>query len=212
MAIIIDISSAAMDGAADFLLPPSERKAPGSYKKPDSIAAWQQEDYDDELARAGLDWDLACITGIGIHNTEKPEAQIWLCKTDVDERTNLERLGVVLDYVGSPPTVITYGGFNFDLPLLMRRARYLGVRFPKLNTDRYKSPNRDLLLELSDRNPQRARKLTFYVQRLGMKLVKPLSGEEESQVPVSGRWDELALSIAHDVEATYRLAVWAGFI
>jgi hypothetical protein len=43
-------------------------------------------------------------------------------------------------------------------------------------------------------------------------MPKPLSGAEEAQVPVTGRWDELAASLKRDVEAIYRLAVWCGVI
>jgi hypothetical protein len=51
------------------------------------------------------------------------------------------------------------------------------------------------------------------VRRLGWTdLLKPLTGAEEAQVPQTGRWDELRASLAHDVDATVRLARWLGVI
>jgi DNA polymerase elongation subunit (family B) len=134
---------------------------------------------------------------------------VRVCREERDERL---LIADVADLV-SGATIITFGGHNFDLPLVMRRAQYLGLRFPKLNLDRYKSPHIDLCELLSGRNPQRRRSLGFYAKRMGWTdLTKILSGAEESQVPLTGRWDDLEASIRHDVTATYRLAQWCGVV
>jgi DNA polymerase elongation subunit (family B) len=116
--------------------------------------------------------------------------------------------------VGSPsPVLVTFNGHRFDLPLLMRRARYLGVDFPQINIDRFKSPHIDLFGRMTLNGTLKGHSLGFYVRRLGWKdLVKPLSGREESQVPVTGQWDALADSLRHDVLAVKRMAQWLDVI
>jgi hypothetical protein len=109
-----------------------------------------------------------------------------------------------------PNIAITYAGLHFDLPVLQRRALYLGVPFPKLNLDRYRTPHIDLMELLSGGDRERRRSLQFFCKRLGWTdLVKPLSGAEEAQVFSSGRWEDLRASLAHDLEATSRLATFA---
>jgi len=63
--------------------------------------------------------------------------------------------------------------------------------------------------KLSDNGKRPFRSLSFYSKRLGWgDLFKPLSGAQEAQAAANGQWDELRASVAHDLEATRRLAVW----
>lgn len=203
--LVVDVASAPIEGAELFVEP---AKAPSNYKDAEKIAAYVKEETARRVAEAGLDLDLARLTAFGFQDADG--CRVDLCKTETDERLVLTALGESLRR-NPDLRLVTYNGFRFDLPLLMRRARYLGVPFPKINLDRYRSPHRDLLLDLTDRDPSRSRPLGFYVRRLGWTdLVKPLEGAEESRVHETGRWDELARSVTHDVTATARLAEWLG--
>lgn len=207
--LILDIATAPIDGIDAYLTPAAERTPPGSYSKPESIAAWQAKDYADERARAALDWDLARLTGISAISSYG-QAVTFVAQNEAEELKVFERLATSCRQAD---TLIGYGARNFDWPLLMRRARYLGVEFPAINCDRFKSPHVDLLDRLTLHDPSRRKSLGWYVRRLGWTdLVKPLSGAEEAQVPVTGRWDDLAASLTHDVEATRRLAAWLGVL
>ena len=201
--LILDIATAPILNAADYVEPAS---APAHYKDPEKIAAYVAEKTAERLAEAALDLDLARVIAVGIHYDKT--TRVLTALDDAEE--TLIRLAAY----GEERDIITYGGFRFDLPMLMRRARYLGVDFPAVNVDRYRSPHVDLLDVLSDRDPSRRRPLDFYVRRLGWDdlLPKPLSGLEESQVPQSKRWNELAQSVTRDVEAVRRLAQWLGVI
>lgn len=210
--IILDVATAPLLNAAEYL--DGAIKAPSHYKDPDKITAYIAEKEAERLAMAATDLDLAQITGAawltGDDEGEGDVSHILAGIPDTAEAVIIHDLAVMLSV---RPTIITFGGFHFDLPLLMRRARYLGVDFPTINLDRYKSPHLDLCEILSDRNPQRRRSLQFYAKRLGWTdLVKPLSGAEEARVLETGRWEELAASLRHDVTATYRLACWLGVI
>lgn len=207
-ALVLDLSTAPLPNAAEFV--DADSIALGNRKDPDKIAAYRAEVLADRIAHAALDLDLARITGIGVLSVETGELRIDLCRTEDDERAAIETLAVQM----RDRTLISYNGKAFDWPLLMRRARYLGIRpVPYISVDRYKSSNHDLLEFLSDRNPQRMRPLGFYVRRLGWTdLVKPLSGAEEANVPLTGDWDGLRASLEHDVTACYRLAQWLGVV
>ncbi len=210
--IVLDVASSAIENCAEFI-DKSTIEAPERYVNQDAIDRFVEKEYANRLARAGLDLDLARLTAVGLHTVTfgVSEPEIYLCHTEAEEIEILEFLAPMLSQMERQ--ILCYNGFSFDLPLLMRRARYLGVKFPKLNLDRYKSPHTDLLLELSDRDPSRRRSLEFYKRRLGWTdCVKPLSGEEEAQVHATGRWDDLKASVAHDVEVTRRLAGWLRVI
>lgn len=211
--LILDLASAPLPDADRYL--EGTVKAPSNYRDPAKIAEYVAEKQAERLSDAALDVDLARITALGFAwcdtsvYTTTASMDVRVCRQESDERLLITD---VADLV-SGSTIITFGGHNFDLPLVMRRARYLGVKFPALNLDRFKSPHIDLCELLSDRNPQRRRSLGFYAKRMGWTdLTKILSGHEESQVPVTGRWDDLEASIRHDVTATYRLAQWMGVI
>ncbi len=207
--LIIDVASCPIDKAEDYIDLPA---APSNWKDPVKIAAYQAEKRAERIAEAGLDMDLARLSAIGVQlGTDEP--QVITLPTEQHEIATLYWLASLLDGDGVPPTLITYNGHFFDLLLIQRRARYLGVPFPTINTDRYRSPNLDLLAILSDRDPSRRRSLGFYVRRLGWTdLVKPLTGAQEACAPAEGRWDELAESVKHDVIATRRLAQWMGLL
>ena len=205
--LVLDIATAALPNAADYLDPPhADRRLTDPKKIEADIAAKAA----DRLAKAGLDLDLSRLTAIGLHNGVN--ATVHLCRTEAEERAALVATAVAIkDPQGALKTIVTYNGHDFDLPCLMRRARHLGVSFPRLSTDRYKSINYDLLAELTDRNPDRRRSLGFYVKRLGWTdLVKPLAGEAEARVHETGDWAGLEASVLHDLTATLRLAQWWG--
>jgi DNA polymerase elongation subunit (family B) len=203
--LILDVATAPLPDAETYL--EGTIRAPKNYKDERAIADYIAEKQAERLQMAAIDIDLARITGVA----EMSEA-VNVCVTCRDEKAERRHLAALANDLSDNPTIITFGGFNFDLPLIQRRARYLGVNFPKLNLDRFRSPHIDLCEELSDRNPQRRRSLEFYAKRLDMGITKTLSGAEESQVPVTGKWDELADSLKHDITATYRLAQWLGYI
>jgi hypothetical protein len=209
--LIIDVASAPLPNAEKYL--EGTVKPRKGTKDEDKIAAQIAAKTDERLAMAALDFDLARVTGFDLRISH-PKSEGFprgnVLKGSSMESSEIQWIGEQI----AGYSVVTFGGFNFDLPLLMRRARYLKVPFPTLNLDRYRSQHVDLCELLSDRNPQRRRSLDFYVKRMGWDdlMPKPLSGAEEAQVPISQRWDELAASLKRDVEAIYRLAVWCQVI
>lgn len=208
--LILDVATAPLANASEFLS--DDISAPSNYKDPEKIAAYIADKKAERLAEAALDLDLARLTAVGLFDANG--LRIVTAKDEAEERNLLTWTArAITSEDGYARACITYGGLRFDLPMLMRRARYLGVTMPHLSTDRYKSPHIDLCDVLSDRDPSRRRPLGFYVKRLGWTdLVKPLSGAEESRVHETGQWADLEASLRHDVLAAARLAHWAGLV
>lgn len=205
---IIDIATAGIADAAQFLEPV---QAPANYRKPEAIAAYIEEKTAEQAERCGLDVDLCRITGIGV----KTPSESWVA-TATSEAEENEVLGAVAALIrkqGENAPLIGYNAQKFDWPVLMRRALYLGIDFPVINLDRYRSPHVDLFAKLTNFGQLPGHSLRFYAARLGwLDIHKPLMGDEEARVFATGKWDELADSITHDVEATYRLSKWLGVV
>lgn len=206
--LCLDIATAPLPDAAKFL---GEFTAPSNWKDPAKIEAEVERKRQAALAGAALDPDLARITAIGMAR-EEGEPAVMLCRYKPEEVSALAAIAEELDDPAA--AAVTFGGLNFDLPMLERRALYLGVPFPRLNLDRYRSPHHDLCEILANRRPDRRRSLDFYVTRLGWaeELVKPLSGEEEAKVHETGKWELLRQSVERDVRAVRRLARWMGLM
>jgi len=207
--ILLDIATAPLPNAADFIDLESVA-APANYKDQAKIDAYKAEKVAERLAAAALDLDLARITGIG-WALGKTDSGIIGTFRDPDEEVAAVRAIAGILNVGEY-RLVSYNGLAFDWPMLMRRARYLGVPFPVINCDRYKSPHCDLMALLTAHDASRRKSLGFYVKRLGLPLMKPLTGAEEAQVPVTGRWDELAESLSHDVGAIKAVGTWLGVL
>lgn len=200
--VILDVATAPWSEAGSFLEEPS---APANYKDPAKIADYLVNAKARQLQDAGLDLDLCRITAIGIHDEDG--ATVRLVKDEAKEGDALADTLTALDGV----ILVTYNGYKFDMPVLMRRCLYLGLPVPDWSLDKYRSPHVDLWSRLSFNGAIPAKSLTWYAKRFGWTdLVKPLTGAEESDVPNSGRWDELAASVKHDLEATRRLAEKMG--
>lgn len=205
---IIDIATAGIEDAAQFLEPV---QAPANYKKPEAIAAYVAEKTAEQAERSGLDVDLCRITGIGV----KTPSESWVATAtcEQEEKDVLGAVAALIHKQGENAPLIGFNAQKFDWPVLMRRALYLGVDFPVINLDRYRSPHVDLFAKLTNFGQLPGHSLRFYAARLGwLDIHKPLMGDEEARVFETKKWDELSDSIQHDVTATERLAKWLGVI
>ncbi len=217
--LILDLETLGVPNAADFL-PLDEIEADGRLKDPVKIAADITGKQQALLDRAALDLDLARICAVGTHpiGDGAGTGGVTLAPTEEEEQGALEALALVLDLASRDfVTLITFNGHKYDLPLLMRRAKYLGVPFPKINLDRYKSPHIDLYEELTMRGAIKAHSLRWYMRRLGwtdLLEADPFKegGSDVATAAAEGKWDDIAAHCRVDVTATLRLAQWLGVI
>jgi hypothetical protein len=92
----------------------------------------------------------------------------------------------------------------------MRRSLYLGVPYPHLNIDRWRSPHIDLMARLSFNGVLKPHKLSFYAKRFALPIdPDPLTGADIGALVKAGTdvcWRAIMNHCASDVRTTYLLA------
>ena len=192
--LIFDIATAPLPDGASYLESP---EPPANYKDPAKIAAWIEEATAKQIAKMALDPDLCWVSAIG---SEPGGTTVGPLDTEA------KRLREWWDRAEQWPVL----GFNclaFDLPVLIRRSQYLGLRIPPLELGRYRHPYViDLLDELTFQGRLPARSLDFYCRRFGIDIQKPIAGADEPQLALEGRWDDLTDNVSADVQRIGALA------
>jgi hypothetical protein len=217
--LILDIETLPISNAAEFVSM-DDIAAPANWKDPEKINGYCEAERQKRISAAALDMDLARVCAIGLAS-DRMEPKAILCQDDAVEASELAELGNDLDQFKAHSellSIITFNGHAYDLPLLMRRAKYLSVPFPRINLDRYKSQHIDLYEELRmKRNDIKAHGLRWYMRRLGwtdLLEADPLKngGADVAQAAAEGRWDDIAGHVLVDIKGTLRLAQWLGVV
>jgi predicted PolB exonuclease-like 3'-5' exonuclease len=211
--IILDLESHAIADAATYLIELVE--APANWKDPVKIEQYIKDAKQAQLDKAALDIDLARIVCLGVAD---PAENGKVTTTLRDERE--ERVGVAhffdTFYSKNPmdwPILVTFNGLGFDLPLLLRRALYLGVKAPNIQIDRYKHPHViDLMAILNLDGRLKSHSLAFYCQRFGIQVDDENSGKDIAALIAADNWHAVECHCASDVQATYQLAKRMGVI
>lgn len=202
--IILDIECAQMEGVEQYLEP---GEAPGNYKNPDAIEKWKAEDLAKQAARASLDPDLCRIVAIGTV-IEGASPMVLTCHNEDDERSLLSSFW----FFREASHFIGFGCLNFDLPVLLRRSLYLGVKVPQIQIDKYKHPQvTDLLMVLSNNGQQKMRSLSFYAKRFGLPALEGDGADVPGWV-AAGEWDKVESHLRADLVTTEALAKRLGVL
>src|SRR5215471_10360341 len=150
--LVLDIATSPVPNLTD-LIEDSDVAAPDHYKDPVKIADYIEKARSKFAMTGALDFDLARVTAIGtLDPALGPEPAIALLTTEAEERSCIEALADRIE--GPDLTLVTFNGLAFDLPMLMRRARYLGIAFPRIQLEHWKSPHIDVCLALRFERPQ----------------------------------------------------------
>lgn len=201
--MIVDIECVAIDAASDFLEPID---APDHYKKPEAIAKYIAEATAKAVDRCALDPDLCRIVAIG-HGEADGEDHCILIRDEEIERATLQAFWKhVIDAHGHARRLISFNGFGYDLPVLMRRSQYLGVAHPILSCDRYRSEHIDLMQALSFRGAIKPHSLKFYASRFGMPVEDNVHGSEIAALVKKGDWGGVESHCRSDLKLTRFLA------
>ena len=133
---VIDVESVAIEGVDTYLEPVT---APSNYKSPDAIERYQVEKRKELVDRAALDIDLAQIIALGISRAGyATEVLTTQHTTESDILAWLWEQWHKVDFADRQ--LVTFNGCNYDVPLLLRRSLYLGVKAPQIQCDRFKHP------------------------------------------------------------------------
>lgn len=201
--IVIDIETVAAPGCADLLDPV---KAPAHYKDPAKIAVYCDEKQHERIASAGLEADLCEVVAVGWRLDDGPTAV--LTRADGAEETLLGTLWSQIDV----RAVVGFNVLGFDLPVLIRRSQLLGVAYPSLNLDRYRTPHIDLIERLTFNGKLTYRSLAFYCRLFGIPCADLTKGADIALLVADGKWADVAAHCRADVEKTATLAQRLGWL
>lgn len=204
-ALICDIETVAIADAAQYLEPV---EAPANYKDHAKIAAYEVEAAAKQLDRCALDPDLCRIVALGWMLEDEDRPVTVIAKDESQERFALMQFWrSVVDR-----QFVTFHGFAFDLPVLMRRSLYLGIEHPVLNLDKYRSPHLDLYQRLTFNGVLPAHSLRFYCARFGILVDDLATGKDIAALVTTGDWNGVQGHCHADVLATRALAKRLGYL
>lgn len=230
-ALIVDVEAVAIDRAADYLDPvepdpkllepiePDARlKDPIKVsenlakverlraERPALIEASIKERTAKLVERCGLDPDLCRIVALGYGDSDESD-HVAICQDEQREAEALRTFwGRVVNTAGVVRPLVTFNGFGYDLPVLVRRSQYLGVAHPVINIDKYRSPHHDLMQLLSFRGAIRAHTLKFYCSRFGRPVEDDIDGSQIGALVAEGAWDAVEAHCRSDLQLTRFLA------
>jgi predicted PolB exonuclease-like 3'-5' exonuclease len=123
--IVFDIETIPQDEAKLLALAP-EFTAPGNLKDPAKIEAAVAKKRADYLADAALNWKTAEVVLIGAGD----DTEIQSFTADSEKELVGNFLSLVADALGDGVAVGGHNVRGFDLPMLVNRARVLGLKVP----------------------------------------------------------------------------------
>lgn len=208
--LVLDIETLPHPQAQDWLEPV---KPDARLKDPVKVAASIAEKTAERDEKLGLDPDCCVIAALGYHvvGRSDPFCDVTYGQ-EVNEKDALEHLWWEFNK-DSDTRIVSFYGRSFDLPVLMRRSMYLGVPFPKLNLDRWKSPHIDVWNALTyDGALRTAHSLAFYAKRMGFTTLDKVDGSEVSALAKAGNWDAIRDHCLSDVGLTHAVANRLGLL
>jgi uncharacterized protein YprB with RNaseH-like and TPR domain len=206
--LILDLETAPHPAAHRWAEPV---RAARNLKDPEKIAADILEKSEKQAAEFGLDPDLNRIVALGYHVVGHGEPECEVMSDELEERHHLIAFWDVYRKLPDP-RIVTFNGFRFDLPVLMRRSMYLDVPYQRLSIDKYRSTHIDLWQILSFNGALPAHSLKFYAQRMGFGLEDKIDGAQIAQLVREERWDEVRAHCLSDVGLTHALANRLGVL
>lgn len=205
--LVFDLETAPLPDAADYLEPES---APSNYKDPVKIAEFIATKQAENLSRCSLDPDLCRVVAIGWQWEPLDGASELVASTvGMPEELMLRAFWSQAEGAG---LLVGFNCLGFDLPVLLRRSLYLGVRAPQIQIDRFKHPRVvDLMDELSYSGKLKLRGLDFYCRRFGIQVDgDTLTGADIPAAVAVGNWPAVEAHVRADVQKTAALAAKLG--
>jgi predicted PolB exonuclease-like 3'-5' exonuclease len=202
--LLVDLETVGIDTASDYLEP---IEAPSNYKNPEAIEKYIKDATAKALDRCALDVDLCRIVALGHGEADWNSDHVIICRDEETEAAALESLAKqITNVAGVVQTLISFNGFGYDLPVLMRRAQYLGVTFPLLNLDRYRTSHIDLMQKLTFNGAIKAHSLKFYCSRFGLPVEDNIDGSQIAALVKAGDWAAVESHCRSDLKLTRFLA------
>lgn len=214
--LVLDIETAPIENVDAFL---GSIQAPANYTKPESIAKYIEEKTAEERDKAALDPDLCRVVCIAFQLQGESVVHGDVAKTEAEEKQLLERWWAFVRKA-SNPIKVTYAGFNiagFDLPVLLRRSQFLGVKnTPHIRLGRYAYQMPDVwdlqnYLTMDRHEKFRLRSKDWWIRRLGLAGAEDANtGANVPMLVATGNWDAVLHHCKQDVVKEVQMMDWAG--
>lgn len=201
-AIIVDIECVGIDTASDYLEPV---EAPANYKDPLKIAEYIKEATAKAIDRCGLDPDLCRIVALGSGESDGGD-KVIICRDEEMEAAALAAFWKRVTLPSGVRTLVSFNGFGYDLPVLMRRSQLLSVSHPVISLDKYRSTHIDLMQKLTWNGAIKAHKLSFYASRFGWPTVDSVDGSQIAELVKAGDWQAVERHCLNDLAQTRFIA------
>jgi hypothetical protein len=201
--VVLDLETTAIADIDDYA---EDVRIDSRLRDPEKIAQARVE----ALSRAALDMDLARIACLGLWLSHEPEPVAFTCDEETMVATAWVAIAACLDEGGQ---VLTYNGLGYDLPLLMRRAQYLGIPFKALELNKFRpGAILDLQNVLSFQGLKPFRSLSFYCKRFAIDIPDPTTGADMPALIASEDWAAVRAHNLADLRRTQALAQRLGYI
>ena len=215
---LLDLETAPDPTATPFLRPV---KADGRLKDEAKIAADLAEKREAQVLDLALDPYGCRIVAVGWWSARHPtRPETRLCPTEVDERLALRDAFAAFHR----DVLVGYNLYRFDLPVLITRARLLGVPVPPLDLRRWGSPSFIDLFHVvtfdGALDPREATPLSKSLATMARRLGVPqrpdhdpaLTGADIPRLVAEGRWEDVERHLVDDLHDTRGLALKLGVI
>jgi predicted PolB exonuclease-like 3'-5' exonuclease len=196
-----DCEAVAIPEASEYLEPVT---APSNYKDQDKIRAYVEDGTKRAIERAALDVDLARVVAIGYQSSEMIAPIVRLAANDDQERAAIAGFWSEIKFTEMP--LVGFCIRTYDLPLLIRRSQLLGVPYPQISLDRYRSTDIvDLYDRLTFNGTIDGKKLTTYCRRFGVEVADEVTGAEIGALVANEDWPLVTLHVDADVKRVVAL-------
>jgi hypothetical protein len=190
------------------LLDPVRPKA--NLKDPAKIAADIAEKTADRADKMALSPDYCRIAVLGTYVVGGGDPKCYCCHGEDDERTALTLFWAA--YALGTTAIVSFYGFKFDLPVLMRRSQLLGVPCPTLELTPWKTPHIDLYDKLTFGGKIDGHSLKFYCRRFGIPIVDDVDGKDVGKLWAEGNYEAVKQHCLADLGSTHALANRLGLL
>jgi len=210
-AFILDLETAPLPNASDYLDPVEAAK---NLRDPDKIKADIERRQREQVSDCGLDWNLNRIVCAGLWG-EDEHPTIISATGDSTEREILKEIAARL--TAPRPQIMGFCIRRFDVPVILQRARYLGVAMPRISLKRYDNPHLiDLYDVLTfDEQPCTSvmrRSLTSFCRRFGIDVADEHRGADVASLVAEGNYDAIEAHCRADVLRVKALAERLGYL
>jgi predicted PolB exonuclease-like 3'-5' exonuclease len=206
--VIVDVETAPIDNAAEFIEAPT---APSNYRDTDKIAAYVEERAREQTARCSLDFNLCKIVALAWDDGTR--AAHLPCLTEADEQHALTTFWSVAE----GRRLLGFCARTFDLPVLIQRSRYLQIDYPPVSLARYGKGDVIDLRDVLTFDDQRyeaimPRSLKMFARRFGIPVTDDIDGAQIPELVAKGEWNRVIAHVTSDLALTKALAVRLGYL